>query len=101
MVHRLRLHTSHAGGAGPIPGQETKTSHAVWQKQATTTTTKKNTHKIFLKNRKLESKVFVMDKMKLAEYKLQNPKGQFVSEDKRKTLSEPFNFHKATIIKIK
>lgn len=40
--------------------------------------------KTFLKNRKLESKVFVMDKMKLAEYKLQNPKGQFVSEDKRK-----------------
>ena len=40
--------------------------------------------KTFLKNRKLESKVFVMDKMKLAEYKLQYPKGQFVSEDKRK-----------------
>ena len=30
--------------------------------------------KIFLKNRKLKSKVFVMEKMKIAEYKLQNPK---------------------------
>lgn len=40
--------------------------------------------KIFLKNRKLKSKVFVMEKMKIAEYKLQNPKCYFVTEDKRK-----------------